>query len=114
MYPITVRVTWGKYTCLNSITELSIHGFSQIIGDVVWTGVGPEVTSLDGSIVNLIGGALILSLGESFSLKMFECFFNNFSLNREQVLGVLGFHIDYYLGYPSFGIQILQHVCCKD
>ena len=43
--------------------------------------------SLDGSIFNLIGGALILSLGESFSLKTFECFSSNFSLRREQALG---------------------------
>ena len=75
MYSITVGVTWGEYTCLNDLTEFSIHGFSQIIGDVVRSGAGPG---------GHIGGAFIQSLVESFSLKMFECFFNNFSLNREQ------------------------------
>ena len=90
MYPITVGVTLGEYTCLNCVTKFSIHGFSQIIGDAVRTGGGPGVTSLDGSFLNLIGGAFILSLGESFSIKMFECFFNNFSLNREQALGGSG------------------------
>ena len=52
--------------------------------------------SLDGSIFNLIGGALILSLGESFSLKTFEGFSTNFSLDGNRLWGVLGSHIDYH------------------
>ena len=93
MYPVTMRVTWGKYPSCNSITKLGLHGFSQVKGYVIGTVVGSEGISLDGSIFNLIGGALILSLGESFSLKTFECFSSNFSLRREQALG--GFGISY-------------------
>ena len=90
MYPIFVGVTWGEYTCLNCVTKFSIHGFSQIIGDVVLTRVSAGGYIFGWLIFNLIGGAFILSLGESLSLKMFVCFFNNFSLNREQALGDSG------------------------
>ena len=90
MYPDTMRVTWGKYPSCNSITKLCLHRFSQVKGYIIGTGVGSGDMSLDGSIFDLIGGALILSLGESFSLKTFECFSSNFSLRREQALGGLG------------------------
>ena len=93
MHPFAWRITWGKYPSLNGVTNFCLHGFSQVKGNIIWAGVGSGETSLDGSIFNLIGGALILSLGESFSLKTFECFSSNFSLRREQALG--GFGISY-------------------
>ena len=88
VYPLTVIVTWGMYPCFNCVTKLGLHGFSQVKGNIIGAGVGS-----DGSIFILIGDTLILSLGESFSLKTFDCFSSNFSLRREQALGV--FEISY-------------------
>ena len=88
MYPSAWGITRCQHPSMDSITDISLHGFSQVKGDVVGAAVV-------GSIFIQTGGARILSLGSNFSLKTFGYFSNSLSFRREQVLGgcgILYFH----------------------
>ena len=90
MHPSAWSIARSKYTSMNSVTNLSLHGFSQIKWDIIGAGVG-----FRGNILGWINlysdwGARILSLRPSFSLKTLEYFSSNMSLIREQVFGVFG------------------------